>query len=227
MRFEIIGTPTNWVSVYETLTPAGRTGRGEADGHSHRGQPNQYQLSNLAGAGSTNAVARKLAPDQTMIPFAGSDFWVADLGLEFLHWPQQRLLKKEMRHSKSCEVLESVNPHPVPGGYARVVSWIIIESPHGIVHADAYDAQGELLKRFDPTNLEKIQGEYQLDEMEMRNRQTGSRHLDQVQPGPELREVSELTRVIPCLSRAALIRAGRSRFVNSRNSRIPARHYSP
>ena len=44
----------------------------------------------------------------------------------------------------------------------------------GLVHADAYDAQGELLKRFDPANVEKVQGEYQLEEMEMRNRKTGS-----------------------------------------------------
>ena len=50
----------------------------------------------------------------------------------------------------------------------------MIESPHGIVHADAYDAQGELIKHFDPKNLEKVQGEYQLEEMEMRNRKTGS-----------------------------------------------------
>jgi len=67
-----------------------------------------------------------------MIPFADSEFWVADLGLEFLHWPRQRLLKKEMRHSKSCEVLESVNPQPVPGGYRARVSWIIIETRMGL-----------------------------------------------------------------------------------------------
>ncbi len=109
-----------------------------------------------------------------MLPFAGSDFWVADLGLEFLHWPRQRVLKYEMRHGKSCKVLESVTSQPVPGGYARVVSWFLIESPHGLVHADAYDARGGLLKRFDPKNLEKVEGEYQLEEMEIRNRQTGS-----------------------------------------------------
>jgi hypothetical protein len=45
----------------------------------------------------------------------------------------------------------------------------MIASPHGIVHADAYDARGEVLKRFDPKSLEKIQGEYQLEEMEIRN----------------------------------------------------------
>ena len=118
-----------------------------------------------------------------MMPFAGSDFWMADLGLEFLHWPQQRLLRKEMRHSKSCNVLESVNPQPVPGGYARVVSWIMIDTPHGIVHADAYDAQGERIKQFDPKNLEKVQGEYQLEAMEMRNAESRLPDGDQVQPG--------------------------------------------
>jgi hypothetical protein len=71
-------------------------------------------------------------------------------------------------------VLESTNPGPVPGGYTRVVSWVMTESPHGIVHADAYDERGEVMKRFDPSNIEKIQGEYQLEEMEMRNRKTGS-----------------------------------------------------
>jgi len=174
VRFEILATPTNWVSVYETVAPAGGPGGVKLTVTHTPGQPNQYQLVGSAEAGATNAVPKELTPDQTMVPVAGSDFWVADLGLEFLHWPSQRLLKKEMRHSKSCEVLESVNPQPAPGGYARVVSWIIIESPHGLVHADAYNANGQLMKRFDPTALEKIQGDYQLQEMEIRNRKTGS-----------------------------------------------------
>ena len=171
MRFEITATPTNWMSVYETLAPAGGSGGERLTVIHATGQPNRYQLVNS----TTSAVPRELTPAQTMISFGGSDFWVADLGLEFLHWPKQRLLKKEMRHSKSCEKLESVNPQPVPGGYVRVVSWIMIESPHGIVHADAYDAQGEVLKRFDPSNVEKIQGEYQLEEMEIRNPKAGTR----------------------------------------------------
>ena len=185
MRFEITATPTNWASVYETLaTNGGPAGMRLTVIHSGE-RPNQYQILDSADAAATNAVPKVLSPDQTMIPFAGSDFWVADLGLEFLHWPSQRLLRKEMRHSKSCVVLESVNPVPAPGGYARVVSWIIIEKPHGIVHADAYDAQGELLKRFDPKSLEKVQGEYQLEEMEMRNRKTGSQTVIKFNLGRE------------------------------------------
>jgi hypothetical protein len=175
MRFEITSTPTNWVSVYETLASNVGPGGMRLTVIHANARPNQYYLIDHNGAGATNGVPKALTPEQTMIPFAGSDFWVADLGLEFLHWPRQRLVKKEMRHSKSCEVLESINPAPVPGGYARVVSWIIIESPHGIVHADAYDAQGEILKVFDPTALEKIQGDYQLEEMEIRNRKASTR----------------------------------------------------
>jgi hypothetical protein len=174
VRFEVTFTPTNWASVYETLpSAAGHGGLRLTVIHSGE-QPNRYELFDPAAAGVAHAAARQLTRDQIMAPFAGSDFWVADLGLEFLHWPGQRLLKKEMRHSKSCEVLESISPAPVPGGYARVVSWIMIESPHGIVHADAYDARGEVIKRFDPKSLEKVQGEYQLEEMEIRNRKTGS-----------------------------------------------------
>jgi hypothetical protein len=174
VRFEVTLTPTNWTSAYETLPSAGAAG-GVRLNVIHSGeQPNRYELFDPAAAGISNAAPRRLMPEQIMVPFAGSDFWIADLGLEFLHWPKQRLLKKEMRHSKSCKVLESINPAPVPGGYARVESWITIESPHGIVHADAYDQSGEVLKRFDPANVEKIQGEYQLEEIEMRNRKTGS-----------------------------------------------------
>ena len=175
VRFEIAATPTNWVSVYEILTSErGPAGMRLTVIHSGQ-QPNRYQLIDPAKSGVTNGVPRELAPDETMIPFAGSDFWIADLGLEFLHWPRQRLLERNaISHHKACRKLESVYPTPVPGGYARVVSWIMIEQPHGVVHADAYDAQGKVLKRFDPTALEKVQGDYQLEEMEMRNTQTGS-----------------------------------------------------
>jgi YD repeat-containing protein len=111
-----------------------------------------------------------------MIPFAGSDFWIADLGLEFLHWPQQKLIRKQMRRSQSCDMLESTNPNPKPGAYRRVVSWIDIDTG-GIVHADAYDANDRLLKQFDPSEITKVKGEWQLEEMEIRNRQAGTKTL--------------------------------------------------
>jgi hypothetical protein len=107
-------------------------------------------------------------------PFANSDFWAGDLGLEFFHWPEQRVLKKELKRSRGCEVLESTNPNPSTNGYSRVVSWIDEESG-GIVHAEAYDAAGKLLKVFDPKSFKKVNGQWELQEMEIRNVQTGSR----------------------------------------------------
>jgi len=107
-------------------------------------------------------------------PFADSDFWICDLGLEFFHWPEQKILKKENRRSRACEVLESTNPNPSTNGYSRVDSWIDEESG-GIVHAEAYDAQNKLLKVFDPKSFKKVNGQWQVDFMEMENVQTGSR----------------------------------------------------
>jgi len=111
---------------------------------------------------------------ETMVSFAGSDFLAADLGLEFLHWPKQRVLKKEMRRSQFCNVLESLNPTPSPKGYKRVLSWIDPENG-AIVHAEAYDERNDVLKKFDPTELKKVNGQYQLEEMEIRNLKTDSR----------------------------------------------------
>jgi len=82
-----------------------------------------------------------------------------------------------MRHSKFCYVLESINPQPVPGGYSRVVSWLIHDAPHGIVHADAYDTRGERIKQFDPKNIEKVEGDYQLESMQIRSGKAGTRTI--------------------------------------------------
>ncbi len=181
MRFEICSSATGSTSVYEAKDPGPPRRELKLTVIHTDGRPNQYLLS------ENGAPARTLTGNEAMIPFAGSDFWVADLGLEFLHWPQQRLSKKEMRRSRFCNVLESVNPKPAADGYARVISWIELEPPHGIVHADAYNAKGELVKRFDPKEFEKIQGEYQLQEMEIRNRKSGSRTSIEFDLGPARR----------------------------------------
>ncbi len=113
-----------------------------------------------------------------MIPFAGSDFWVADLGLEFFHWPAQRILPKTtkmptLKLGREYTLLESTNPNPSTNGYSRVVTWIDKETG-GILAAEAYDFNGKLLKEFWPKSFEKVNGQWQVGEMEIRNVQTGS-----------------------------------------------------
>ncbi len=84
------------------------------------------------------------------------------------------MIKKEMSRSQFCKVIESINPQPATNAYSKVVSWIQHEGG-GIVHAEAYDANGKLLKIFEPKEIEKVGGQWQLREMEMRNVQTKSR----------------------------------------------------
>ena len=157
-------TATNWSTTYTIGTGAAETLRiVHTDG-----APNRYYYQ------APRAAVSEVAGDATMSPVAGSDFWIADLGLEFLHWPKQTLLKKEVKRSRGCSVLESVNPHPSAGGYARVVSWLDSESG-GVVQAFAYDANNQLLKEFYPKDLKKVDGQWQVGRMEMNNDQTGSR----------------------------------------------------
>ncbi|HRT55596.1 MAG TPA: outer membrane lipoprotein-sorting protein [Candidatus Paceibacterota bacterium] len=170
VRVTVSLTPTNWTTCYEAAGPSQAVPPTRLVVSYQPGGPNHYELREAA---ATNTPPKVLAGNQTMIPFAGSDFWVADLGLEFLHWPTQRLLRKEIRRGQSCNVLESINPHPAPGAYSRVVCWIDVDTG-GIVHADAFDVDGQLLKRFAPKSFEKISGRWELQEMEIRNARTRS-----------------------------------------------------
>lgn len=173
IRFDVFSNLSNSTAIYRSRDIEGRPVELRII---HSGtQPNQYILSNSESDAKKGG--NKLSGPEIMSPFAGSDFWVADLGLEFLHWPNQRVIRKEARKVKFCNVLESVNPQPSPGGYSRVVSWIINDNSHGILHADAYDSNDKLFKQFDPKKVEKVEGEWQLQSMEMRNLRTDSRTI--------------------------------------------------
>jgi hypothetical protein len=154
-------TETNWTSYYSAVR-----GTNALPGFSveHRdGQPNIYR----------NDAGQLLSGGELDVAFAGSDFWLSDLGLEFFHWPEQRVLKWELKRSFGCKVLESRNPHPAATNYTRVLSWIH-DDTGALIQAEAYDARGKLLKEFRPTATEKVNGRRELKEMEIENAQTGS-----------------------------------------------------
>jgi hypothetical protein len=132
----------------------------------HTNQPNQYFY------GLAPSV---LSSEQAAIPFAGSEFYLIDLGLDFFHWPQQRLVKKEMRKGRPCQVLSSEpSPGAATNGYARVLSWIDTETG-GLLLAEAYRPGDQLLKEFEVRSFKKVAGQWELHEMEIRNVQTKSR----------------------------------------------------
>lgn len=141
-------------------------------------QRNLYRIPNVNSSPADTDSFVNLTDDQIMVPFARSDFWFADLGLEFFHWPEQRVLPKttNLKRGRDYTLLESTNPHPTASGYSRVVSWIDKES-NGILEAEAFDANGKELKYFEPENFEKVNGQYQVESMVMENVQTGSKSV--------------------------------------------------
>jgi hypothetical protein len=163
---------TNWETDYETAATAQNGAERLVIFHSTNG-PDYYLY---ARAASPSAPLPKPAPvplADTSIPLAGSDFSLADLGLEFLHWPVQRQLKGEMRLGEPCYVLESGNP--AAGEIVRVKSDIDKEFG-GPLFADAYDAQGHVVKEYSlhGSSFKKVNGRWQLEKMDISNKKTGS-----------------------------------------------------
>ncbi len=154
-------TSSNWTSIYEahpTNAPA------EVLTILHvPGEPNQYEWRQ----GERVTIFRG---DIATNHFAGSDFALIDLGLEFYHWPIQSLAFRQMRKSQGCDVLES-RPALVTL-YTNVLSWIPqearAEGTPGVLMAEAYDRKG-LLKEFEIKDFERIAGRWEVREMEIRN----------------------------------------------------------
>jgi len=99
---------------------------------------------------------------------AGSDFFLGDVGLEFLHWPEQRVLRRELRRSRWCQVLESTAPPDAAGlPYRRVVTWVDDETG-GFIRAEAQDRGGRPWKVFSPGGVRRSDaGGYELKDLEI------------------------------------------------------------
>ena len=164
-QFKSVVTPTNWLTLYRASSVGTNVNQPLAVIH-EPDRPNTYWE---AATDSPDSWVALPGADSAK-SFAGSDFTIADLGLEFLHWPTQRLAKVEMRRSRSCHVLESSRPVAKGAEYVRVLSWVDVESG-GILVAEAYDAANKLLKEF---AVNKVKNK-QVEQMEMRNTQAKSR----------------------------------------------------
>ena len=121
-------------------------------------KPNRYRIGKKA--------KRLAKPVELHIGLAKSAFTLADLGLEFLHWPNQKTIRKQRRKSRACYVLESSRPSADGGRLLRVVTWVDIKSG-GILAADFFSSATTAKKRFSVKGLTKKDGQWQVDEMEM------------------------------------------------------------
>ena len=131
-------------------------------------KPNQYFYAR-AERRSEPLNEKPLSGEQLLMPLAESNFYFLDLGLDFLHWPRQNLIKRdrpEIYKTRGCHLLESINPHPLPGGYGRVLSWLDKETG-GLLKAEAYDKDNKLLKEFSVRSFMKVDNNWQWQELKI------------------------------------------------------------
>ena len=131
-----------------------------------KGNPNEYHVEQA-----------KKDPENKQnlyLALADSSFTLADFGLEFLHWPNQKTIRKQRRKSRLCNVLESKPTKAIKVEYSRVLSWVD-EKSGAILAADFFDLNGEILKRFSVKGLTKKNGQWQVDEIEMRHLKDGTK----------------------------------------------------
>jgi hypothetical protein len=160
-----------WVSEYETR-PGAEAQEKLTVRHSMEGANEYYYSKDPAHF----AEPAKLALGDVFVPFAGSDFALGELGLEFLHWPVQRRLKGEMRLGRPCYVLESVDPK---GTTAARVQCYIDKETKGILIAEVFNSEKTKTKEFSlsGSSFKKVNGQWQLEEMKMRNLKTNSQTI--------------------------------------------------
>jgi hypothetical protein len=177
-RHHVVTGEDHWQLLYETA-PSGSEPGQQLTVTLSRHHPPRYTLHGRLDDTGREVGALHLEGDQAMIPFAHSDFWLADLGLDFLHWPAQRIdrnTKLTMRKGRSCKVLESINDRPGAAGYTRVRSWVDIATG-GIIIAEAYGPDNRILKEFEIGGFTKIDGRWELKNMEMRHLPNNSRTI--------------------------------------------------
>jgi hypothetical protein len=117
--------------------------------HSTRKSPEySYQSGSNAPVSGPDLVSRSLA---------GSDFAFGDLGLEFLHWPRQRLVDRGLSNGRMCQILESVSS--ATNGPASVRTWID-EKQGVILSAEAYDSRQVRTKYFSVSNFREVDDQW-------------------------------------------------------------------
>jgi hypothetical protein len=170
LRLEVSVTESNWTTAYVQLDENSHDAARFVVVRNLSG-PNEYYVESR-----TNGVrSRETYEGQAaLVPIAGSQFTLADVGMEFLRWPTQRLLTKEICRTQACDKLESVAPEGWTNGYVRVISWFDIDTG-GPVLVEAYNARGEKVKEFKPNRFKKVDGQFQVEELEMSDPRTSSR----------------------------------------------------
>jgi outer membrane lipoprotein-sorting protein len=105
----------------------------------------------------------------------GTDITYQDLALRFLYWKNSRVEGEQNVRTFPCWMilLQQNNPNIA---YASVRVWVAKQSG-ALLRAEAYDAQGRLVKKFEVISGQRIEGKWFLKQMRIERYDPGSGNL--------------------------------------------------
>lgn len=168
IKSDVTLSETNWTVTYVTAPTDTNLAQKFVIVFSTNG-PNRYSYARADKPGTAPGEPKEISAAEADIPIGGSDFWLSDLGLEFLHWPDQMRLRGDIHSGRGRYVLVSTNPHPRKGGYSSVKTWIDKESNQP-TQAEAFGTgkTNTVVKSFSLEKLAKnADGNYQVKEMDI------------------------------------------------------------
>ena len=121
---------------------------------------------------STGGSTEKLTPANFDKKVLGTDLSYEDLALRFVYWSRAKVTGEDSIRTRDTWKLQ-LNAPTHHSQYSSVNLWVDKESG-ALVQAEAYDWQGKLIKRFEVTNVQKIEGKWYLKEMRIETLNPGS-----------------------------------------------------
>ena len=179
---KVIRRDTTWDSVFQAQATEKIAAETLVIIHTP-GAPNRYLYAKAQSPTNTLVEPQPISAEKAAVTaFAGSDYSLADLGLDFLQWTSQERLRGRTRLNRACYVLESRNDHAPE--VVRVRSFIDREYAGtlgsqgfpAILVVEAYNSKNEMIKEFSlhGSSFKKVDGRYRLEQMEITNLKTGS-----------------------------------------------------
>jgi hypothetical protein len=101
----------------------------------------------------------------------GTDISYEDLSMNFLYWPDAKVLGEDTRLTRKCWLVEA-HPGGEPSQYGTVRLWVEKQSG-ALLGAEAYNRAGKLARRFTVRSVQQVQGAYFLKQMRIESMGSG------------------------------------------------------
>jgi hypothetical protein len=108
-------------------------------------------------------VSKQVPASQLGSQVRGMSFNYEDLSLGFLYWPHPEMLKESRVSMQKCWVVRVINPGK-DGPYYAVDIWVH-QGSGGVAKMEAYDLSSKIIKRYEVTKIQKVNGVQTLKEL--------------------------------------------------------------